>query len=391
MPWQGVCVPCPMDPESTDFPEDGAYQMLRTVGCEYLAEFDWIDKVVGPVSDEDWDTYADYFEKEKTIDECKKRCPVHKDRLVCKIKEGKRRYWMDLTDDQRAMAIKLNYNQNSWDSPSPKDLPSAADLQITVENYLEKDNDFLIMQVVGLLILGVVVLSEIQHFIQAVMLLEIVNPDASIAMQAVVMVLSAFAYIFVPVYVLLLSCLVIAEVGKPLDVMKDSLALVFLVEVNNMLQISTIDSARRWKVMVSEFNAECIERAKSRFRLVASIMFIVLVLVLWILTTPSPDGRIGMQGLRHPSLLFNPARDPAAGWVFVGFFLVLFCICLALAICLSTKSMAGMLDSTKHRYLLVAFSLFTEFITRIFSVISGLYSDWLQMFALVSCGQASCL
>jgi len=274
---------------------------------------------------------------------------VHKDRYVCKIKEGQRRYWRDLTDEQRAIALKLKYDQDSWDSPNPKDLPSAAELEITVENYLKRSTEFLIFQIFGLVTLGIVILSEIQHFMQAVMLLEIVNPDASIAMQAVVVVLSAFAYIFVPVYVLLLSCLVIAEAGTSLDVLKDSLALVFLIEVNNMLQIATIDSARRFKVMVTEFDAVCIERAKARFRLIGSILFIVLTLVLWFLTTPGSDGRIELQGLRHPSLLFNPTKDPAAGWAFLAFFAVLFCICLAVAMLSSTKSMAHALDSTKHR------------------------------------------
>jgi len=115
--------------------------------------------------------------------------------------------------------------------------------------------------------------------------------------------LSVLSYVVIPVLVIEVSLLLILESANSLDVIKDTLALLFLLEINNFLQIRSTPSAGKWKMSIKGSKLKEMSRHKNLFTL---MMFASLSFVAWITTVAVHSG---LSGRYHPSILFNPWRD----------------------------------------------------------------------------------
>ena len=150
-------------------------------------------------------------------------------------------------------------------------------LQLELENYLEPSQEFLFTQIVGCVIMVIVIFSEVRHFVVAFMVARFLHADWK--HKVVITILAGFSYIVVPVFTLMGSMLVIMESGKELDVMKDAIALLFLIEVNNFLQIATTEQSPRWKFMLPKKCVTQLDRAKNHFLLMASVLILIFAVV----------------------------------------------------------------------------------------------------------------
>jgi hypothetical protein len=159
-----------------------------------------------------------------------------------------------------------------WDSPHAAFRITSV-LQLELGNYLEPSKDFLFIQIVECVILVIVVFSEVRHFVVALMMPRFLHADWK--HKVVITILAGFSYIVVPVFALMGSMLAILESGKELDVMKDAIALLFLIEVNNFLQIATTEHSPRWKFMLPKKCVTQFDRAKNHFLLMASVLILI--------------------------------------------------------------------------------------------------------------------
>jgi hypothetical protein len=66
------------------------------------------------------------------------------------------------------------------------------------------------------------------------------------------LLMSFFTYVFVPVVVLFISWMVIMESESFMDLIKDTIAMIFLLELNNLLLFTLSPDSQRWKVFVSK-------------------------------------------------------------------------------------------------------------------------------------------
>lgn len=219
--------------------------------------------------------------------------------------------------------------------------------RITFQNYVERSDAFYNTQMACLIIMSIVILAEARHFVSAVVLLDTINPNLILWKKALVYIISAFAYIGIPLLVLMTSILVILESGSELDVMKDAMALVFMLEINNFLQIATTDDSKRWTISATKAQALRLERAKSRFTALASIVHVVLGFVVYLVFG---DVDWAVENVKHPSRLFNPMKYPA-GWLVFFTFFAIYLACLTFGIAYSNTSFSWF-DGTKHRSML---------------------------------------
>lgn len=183
------------------------------------------------------------------------------------------RLWNALKPEEQEWAKELGYSESLWDSPDAALRIPSAILQLELENYLEPSQEFLFTQIVGCVIMVIVVFSEVRHFVVAFMVARFLHADWK--HKVVITILAGFSYIVVPVFTLMGSMLVIMESGKELDVMKDAIALLFLIEVNNFLQIATTEHSPRWKFMLPKKCVTQLDRAKNHFLLMASVLILI--------------------------------------------------------------------------------------------------------------------
>jgi len=122
--------------------------------------------------------------------------------------------------------------------------------------------------------------------------------------------LSVISYVVIPVLVIEVSILLILESANTLDVIKDTLALLFLLEINNLLQIRSTPSAGKWTINIKGSALKKMSRHKNLFTV---MMFAALAFLAWITTLVVHTGLTGsanaLTGRFHPSIIFNPWRD----------------------------------------------------------------------------------
>jgi hypothetical protein len=109
--------------------------------------------------------------------------------------------------------------------------------------------------------------------------------------------------VVIPVLLVMVSLLLILESGSVTDMIKDTLSLLFLNEINNYLQVRNAPEARKWKIMLKEVKLRSMTRAKSIFTL---LLFIVFALLGW---GASEQVYTGLWSRVHPSILFNTLRQ----------------------------------------------------------------------------------
>jgi hypothetical protein len=246
--------------------------------------------------------------------------------FLCRV----RRLWSDLTEELQKLAKQLGYDEPSWDGPGAEKRILSGTLHLELENYLEPSPRFFFTQIVACVIMVVVVFSEVRHFVVAVMVARFLNADKNWMHKVVIYILAGFSYIAVPVFTLMGSILVILESGKELDVMKDAMALLFLIEINNFLQIATTEHSPRWKHMLRKKDLAKLDRAKNHFLLVASVVIIIFAFIVGFLLL---DLEWAADRMVHQSELFNPMKDPhkaGIGMCFLFAFIFIFCVCVGI-------------------------------------------------------------
>ena len=243
--------------------------------------------------------------------------------FLCRV----RRLWSDLTDELQKLAKQLGYDEPSWDSPGAEKRILSGTLYLELENYLEPSPRFFFTQIVACVIMVVVVFSEVRHFVVAWMVARFLNAD--LKEKVVITLLAGFSYIAVPVFTLMGSMLVILESGKELDVMKDAMALLFLIEINNFLQIATTEHSPRWRIMLKKKYVTRLDRAKNHFLLMASVLIIIFAFIIGFLLLDLEWA--AKHNMVHQSDLFNPMIGfSGIGMCFFFAFVFVFCICVGI-------------------------------------------------------------
>jgi hypothetical protein len=72
----------------------------------------------------------------------------------------------------------------------------------------------------------------------------------------------------------------ILESGRELDVMKDAMALLFLIEIKNFFQIATTEHSPRWKTILSKKLVTKFDREENHFLLVPSMLIIIFAFII---------------------------------------------------------------------------------------------------------------
>ncbi len=125
------------------------------------------------------------------------------------------------------------------------------------------------------------------------------------------------SYVVIPVLLIMVSLLLILESGSVTDVIKDTLSLLFLNDINNYLQVRNAPEARKWKILLKEGKLREMTRHKSNFTTYMFLSFGMLGIG-WVLALA--------KGLDHPSLMFNTLRWRSStdiwAWIWFGFSLV---------------------------------------------------------------------
>ena len=124
-----------------------------------------------------------------------------------------------------------------------------SNLVLKLENYLIVSEPYFFFQVMSALLLGWASISEVRSFVVSVVLA--LDWASSWKLFFLLVLLSFFSYVFVPVVVVFVSWLVIMESGSIMGVIKDTIAMMFLLELNNLLMFTFSPDSGRWKVMVS--------------------------------------------------------------------------------------------------------------------------------------------
>ena len=123
--------------------------------------------------------------------------------------------WSSLNEEQMRYAGKLGYEQATWDHPDAPHRPFQGELSLTWNNCLKESSSYLFTQMVALVVLLVLTLSEVRHFFVLIRLV----PGFSCGV-ALLFAVAFFAYCVIPTVVMMASMLVILEAGNELDVMK---------------------------------------------------------------------------------------------------------------------------------------------------------------------------
>jgi hypothetical protein len=210
-------------------------------------------------------------------------------------------------------ATALGYDQEEWDRhrADPLSLPPD-NLVLGMENYLEGEayfSTYFWTQITCSLIMVAVSIIEIRHMF---VWFELTNTKDLFRLKlwsnnnfvwGTSCFVAIFSYVVIPVLLVMVSLLLILESGSVTDMIKDTLSLLFLNEINNYLQVRNAPEARKWKIMLKEVKLRSMTRAKSIFTL---LLFIVFALLGW---GASEQVYTGLWSRVHPSILFNTLRQ----------------------------------------------------------------------------------
>ena len=243
------------------------------------------------------------------------------------VDQSQRKLWTSLSSQQRQWATTLGYSSESWDDEDAPLAAAQSGLVLTLSNYLAPNLGFAYVQNLSGIVLLVLVFFEMRHMQETVVICNIL--ELSIRDKALAVSIAFFCYVAVPVVVLLTSFLVINESPTELDVVKDALALLFLLEVNNYMHIATHqDSAPRWIISVPAKEYKYMDRAKSRFTLFAAISILLMAGIIGILRD---DLRSSSAVLPHASVLFNLIRGKTAVAIFSAVIVMIAIVCKAVS------------------------------------------------------------
>ena len=155
------------------------------------------------------------------------------------ITNATRKFWRDLSTIQKEAATTIGYDESLWDREDAPYSPIDAGLKLKVSNYITPNAAFLYVQFISGFVVFVLVLIEIRLFLETLVVMGQFGIKSSSPLGILIVMLALFTYVAVPVMVLLTSLLVISESGTELDVVKDALALLFMLEINNYLHVAT--------------------------------------------------------------------------------------------------------------------------------------------------------
>jgi hypothetical protein len=198
-----------------------------------------------------------------------------------------------------------------------------------MENYLEGEayfSTYFWTQIICSMVMVAVNILEMRRFFDSFEILTIVNPDVKKTTFLELFVISTmlFQYFFIPLLLGMVSLLLLLESGSVVDVIKDTLSLLFLNEINNYLQVRNTPEARKWKIMLKQEKIDVNARVKSIF---TTILFISYAVVIWIASQLVYTGGGSFFTLKrvHPSILFNNLRrTPGEESQGVAFFLAFY-------------------------------------------------------------------
>lgn len=164
---------------------------------------------------------------------------------------GARLLWRELGLVRQKAAVELGFDEHLWNDPKTVDVPIyVSNLVLKFENYLTMSKDFLYFQIIFALILGWASIGEVRSFVVSVVLA--LDLSSTWSVFFLLLLMSFFTYVFVPVVVLFISWMVIMESGSFMDLIKDTIAMIFLLELNNLLLFTLSPDSQRWKVFVSK-------------------------------------------------------------------------------------------------------------------------------------------
>ena len=167
-----------------------------------------------------------------------------------RLERGARLKWHELGPLRQEAAAELGFDEQSWNDETTVDQPLYdSNLVLKLENYLIVSEPYFFFQVMSALLLGWASISEVRSFVVSVVLA--LDWASSWKLFFLLVLLSFFSYVFVPVVVVFVSWLVIMESGSIMGVIKDTIAMMFLLELNNLLMFTFSPDSARWKVMVS--------------------------------------------------------------------------------------------------------------------------------------------
>ena len=103
----------------------------------------------------------------------------------------------------------------------------------------------------------------------------------------------------------MVSLLLLLESGSVVDVIKDTLSLLFLNEINNYLQVRNTPEARKYKILLKQGAIDALARSKSIF---TTVLFIGFAIVIWMASEKVYTAGGSWSQRVHPSMLFNNLR-----------------------------------------------------------------------------------
>ncbi len=137
-------------------------------------------------------------------------------------------------------------------------------------------------------------------------------------------VIAFTSYLVIPLLLVMVSLLLILESGSPLDVIKDTLSLLFLNDINNYLQIRKPPDSSKWTLKMKDLDITRIERQKTIFTV---MLFATFGGLGWFVSEQVYTGQAYTGGwdlsgmIGHPSLFLNVMRwrsnpEGRIAWIF---------------------------------------------------------------------------
>jgi len=177
---------------------------------------------------------------------------------------GRRRLWNELSTQQQDAAAWLGFDPQFWNSinaTQPDHFIHDMRLTVGLENYLERDKYLSYIQLASVIVMVWTALSEMRNFLLAFIIIWH-HVDCESKREkckfVLLLLLAVFSYVLVPICVVVGSWLVILESGSILDVIKDMLALLFLLDMNNILQFYKCKESASWVLKTSAGICECV-------------------------------------------------------------------------------------------------------------------------------------
>jgi hypothetical protein len=124
------------------------------------------------------------------------------------------------------------------------------------------------------------------------------------------MLIAIGSYVVIPVLLVMVSVLLILESGSVLDVIKDTLSLLFLNDINNFLQVRNAPDGSKWTIKITAQKLHLLMRKKNMFSYILVTFFVIVAIVTTRVVYTGSAADSGLKGgIRvHPSILFNLGR-----------------------------------------------------------------------------------